>query len=79
MLTAFSVRKANLTIYIMPGATKYPDLLAKLGKHKASKGSCIYINKLSDVDMNVLEELVKIGYENMKAAHAGNTNMWHEQ
>ena len=79
MLTAFSVRKTNLTIYVMPGAEKYPELLAKLGKHKASKGSCIYINKLSDVDLKVLEELVKTGYENMKAAHTGNTNMWYEQ
>lgn len=79
MLTAFSVRKANLSIYIMPGVNNYPDQLAKLGKHKASNGSCLYINKLSDVDMKVLEELIKTAYTDMKAAHEGNTNMWYEK
>lgn len=78
MLSAFSVRKTNLTVYIMPGFDGYEELLAKLGKHKKSSGSCMYINKLADVDLKVLEELVKKSYQDMKKAHSGNTNMWYE-
>lgn len=57
-LDAFSPRKQNLTLYIMPGLNDYSELLDKLGKYKTSKG-CLYINKLSDVDMNVLKLLVQ--------------------
>lgn len=61
-LTAFSPRKQNLTLYITTyGFKEYQDLLAKLGKHKTSVG-CLYINKLADVDMKVLEELVSKAY-----------------
>jgi hypothetical protein len=49
-LTAFSPRKQNMTVYIMPGFAKYEQLLKKLGKHKTSV-SCLYINKLADVDI----------------------------
>lgn len=66
MLAAFSPRKQNLTLYIMPGPENYPELLAKLGKHKISRG-CLYINKLADVDMGVLEEIIQLSYEDMKA------------
>lgn len=58
-LTGFSPRKQNLTIYIMPGFSEYTDLLKDLGKHKISGGSCIYINKLSDVDLKVLAKIIK--------------------
>jgi hypothetical protein len=61
-LAAFSPRKQNLTLYIMPGANDYGDLLSKLGKHKTSKG-CLYINKLSDVDEDILKKLIKRSYE----------------
>jgi len=56
-LTGFSPRKQNLTLYIMSYLEKHKDLLKKLGKHKTGKG-CLYINKLDDVDMNVLKELI---------------------
>lgn len=56
-LIAFSPRKGKLTLYILNDATKYVDLLARLGKHKTSK-ACLYINKLADIDMSVLEELL---------------------
>ena len=56
-LTGFSPRKQNLTLYIMSYLEKHKDLLKKLGKHKTGKG-CLYINKLVDVDMNVLKELI---------------------
>ncbi|HEX7483990.1 MAG TPA: DUF1801 domain-containing protein [Candidatus Saccharimonadales bacterium] len=61
-LAAFSPRKQNLTLYIMPGFNDYSDLLDKLGKHKTSKG-CLYINKLSDVDADILKQLVKRSYD----------------
>lgn len=68
MLTAFSPRKANLTLYLMPGFEKVADLLAKLGKHKTSVG-CLYINKLADVDINVLEQVIDISFKEMKKLH----------
>ena len=57
-IAGFSPRKPNITIYLMPGFTEQAGLLAKLGKHKASK-SCLYIKKLDDVDLNVLKTLIK--------------------
>jgi hypothetical protein len=64
-LTGFSPRKQNLTIYIMMGFAKYPDLMKKLGKFKNS-GACLYINKLADVDIKVLKELITRSYKDMK-------------
>ena len=61
-LAAFSPRKQNLTLYFMSGFDTFlADQLAKLGKHKTSK-SCLYINRLSDVDPGVLEETVRKGF-----------------
>ena len=68
-LTGFSPRKQNLTLYIMPGFGDYSDLLKKLGKHKTSKG-CLYINKLVDIDMKVLEKLIKQSFTAMKKQHS---------
>lgn len=64
-LTGFSPRKAAMTIYIMPGYRDLDDKLARLGKHKTGK-SCLYINKLADVDMDVLEEIVLDGLAYMR-------------
>ncbi len=58
MKVGFSPRKQNLTLYIMDGFNSHEDLLKKLGKHKTGK-SCLYINKLEDVDQEVLKELVR--------------------
>ncbi len=57
-IAGFSPRKAALTVYITSDFEKYGDLIAKLGKHKASK-ACLYIKKLDDIDMQVLEALVR--------------------
>ena len=65
MLTGFSPRKQALTLYIMHGLEDYADLLAKLGKYKRGKG-CMYINKLDDVDLSVLEKLIEKSYVYMK-------------
>jgi hypothetical protein len=56
----FSPRKQNLTLYIPGTVSKQQSLLKKLGKHKTGKG-CLYINKLEDVDMAVLKEIIKKG------------------
>lgn len=67
-LTGFSPRKQNLTIYLMNGFDTYVDLLEKLGKYKTSV-SCLYINKLRDVDQTVLEDLIRDSYLSMQAQH----------
>ncbi|WP_042221171.1 DUF1801 domain-containing protein [Oceanobacillus manasiensis] len=58
MLVGFSPRKANFSLYFTTGDTEREALLAKFGKHKSGK-SCVYINKLDDVDESVLKELIK--------------------
>jgi len=68
-LVGFSPRKQNLTLYLMPGFDKYETLLAKLGKHKISVG-CLYINKLSDVDIKVLTEIITQAFADMKQIHS---------
>ncbi len=67
MLVGFSPRKQNLSLYIMHGNNDNP-LLEKLGKHKTSggMGGCLYINKLSDVDEEVLAMLVETSFDYMK-------------
>ena len=57
MLIGFSPRKQNLTLYLMGGFEKVEELLSRLGKHKTGKG-CLYIKRLSEVDLNVLQDLV---------------------
>ncbi len=57
----YSPRKANLVLYV-GGFPDYEALLARLGKHKGSK-ACLYINKLADVDVDVLEEIARRTWE----------------
>ena len=52
----FSPRKANLTVYLID-LQQHAGALKKLGKHKTG-GGCIYINKLSDIDIKVLEKMI---------------------
>src|SRR5215471_1189135 len=54
----FSPRKQDLTLYIMPGVERYPELMKKLGKYKTGR-SCLYIKKLEDVDLPALKQLIK--------------------
>lgn len=60
LATGFSPRKANLVLYIMPGYQNYGEMLDRLGKHKLGK-ACLYINKLADIDIAVLEEIIRAG------------------
>lgn len=57
----FSPRSANLVLYV-GGFPEYTDMLATLGRHKHGK-ACLYLNKLADVDLGVLEEIVRRSYE----------------
>jgi len=66
MLTWFSPRKTALTLYIMPGYNFDDDLMSKLGKHKVGK-SCLYIKKLSDVDIGVLEKIIERWIKHVRA------------
>lgn len=68
MITGFSPRKRDLTLYIMSGFGRYDELMGKLGKYKTGK-SCLYLKRLSDVDRAVLRELVSESVAYMRANH----------
>ena len=53
----FSPRKANLTLYLMINIKEQADILKKLGKYKTN-GGCLYVNKLEDIDLNVLKGMI---------------------
>jgi hypothetical protein len=55
----FSPRKANFSLHLVLDINKHAEILSKLGKHKTGKG-CLYINKLSDIDIKVLEKMIAI-------------------
>ena len=63
----FSPRKAQHSLYLMCGSPKeeaqFAPLLARLGKHSRGKG-CLYVNKLADIDLGVLEEMIALGWKN---------------
>ena len=71
MITGFSPRKTNLSLYIMPGYLDLEEKLSRLGKYKTGK-SCLYINKLSDVDTDVLKEIIAYGVDYIQ----GNYKTW---
>ena len=64
-VTGFSPRKQNLTLYIMSGFKRYNELMEKLGKHKTGS-SCLYVNRLEDLDMKILKELISESVKYMK-------------
>ena len=61
----FASRKADLTIYLVPGFTGVEAHLAKLGKHRMSK-ACLYVKRLSDIDLGVLEKMLKASAAEVK-------------
>jgi hypothetical protein len=69
MQVGFSPRKQSLTLYIMSGFSRYEELMKKLGKHKTGK-SCLYVNRLSDVDPVVLRKLIKQSVAHVKKSNA---------
>lgn len=76
MRTGFSPRKAKHSVYLMGGycdplaARQRESALARLGKYASGK-SCLYINKLADVDLAVLEELIASAWEGMARTYPG--------
>lgn len=68
MLTGFSPRKQNLSLYCMLGFDELKNELKKLGPHKTSV-SCLYIKRLSDVDVLVLKNIIQSSYLAMKTAY----------
>jgi hypothetical protein len=64
-LTGFSPRKQSLTLYLITYLEKNKEILKKLGKYKTGKG-CLYINKLEDVDLKVLKELITTSIKKLK-------------
>ena len=64
-LTGFSPRKQSLSLYIMSGFSKYDEILKRLGNYKTGK-SCLYINKIEDVHIDVLEELIESSISYLK-------------
>lgn len=61
LLTGFSPRAQNFSLYIMAGFDRYEPLMKKLGKHSTGK-TCLYIKRLSDIDIEVLKELITTSY-----------------
>lgn len=68
LMTGISPRKAALTLYVMGGFKQRPDLMARLGKYKTGK-SCLYVKRLSDIDMAVLEDLIAADIAYMRATY----------
>src|SRR5437870_2170117 len=64
-LIGFSPRKQSLVLYVMSGEDSHADLLAKLGKHSVGKG-CLYIKRLSDVDLPTLKRLINASVKRKK-------------
>ncbi len=60
----FSARKNALTLYCMSGFSQQDDLLKKLGSHKVGK-SCLYIKRLSDIDMDILAQIIQKDWDYM--------------
>ena len=65
LVVGFAPRKQNLVLYIMPGFSSHAALLSRLGKFRTGK-SCLYVNRLDDVDLRVLEELVRESVAEMR-------------
>jgi hypothetical protein len=64
LVTGFSPRKAELSIYIMPGYADFAPILSRLGPHRLGK-ACLYIKRLDKVDEGVLAELIAAGIADM--------------
>ena len=73
-LTGFSARKQNLTVYLMNGFEEYKTLLKKLGKSKTAK-SCLYIKRLSDIDLPTLRIMVDKSYRTVKKRYSKKVNL----
>ncbi len=62
----FYPRRGKITIYLMDGTVRYSELLARLGKHTSSR-VCVYIKRLSDIQLPILEQIVQQSYDYIKS------------
>lgn len=67
LAAGFSPRKQALTLYITSGFDEHDDLLTRLGRHRTGK-SCLYVKRLTDIDMDVLAELVRLSVKSVSAS-----------
>ena len=65
-IIGFYPRKGKITIYLMDGTVRYSELLARLGKHTTSR-VCVYIKRLNDLQLPILEQIVQQSYEYVKS------------
>jgi hypothetical protein len=65
-IIGFYPRKNKITVYLMDGTVRYSELLAQLGKHTTSR-VCVYIKRLSDIELSILEQIVQQSYEYIKS------------
>lgn len=70
-LAAFSPRKAAISLYFSLTPENREELIAKLGKHKPSKG-CIYVKKLADIDLEIVKKMVSLSVENLNKLYPSN-------
>ena len=64
LATGFAVAPRQITLYIMPGYTPFPDIMARLGKHRAGK-ACLYLTRLEDADEAALRDLIRAGLDDL--------------
>ena len=67
-LVGFSPRKQSLSLYLPAGFAEYGALLAALGKHRKG-ASCLYVNKLADIDLAILRKLIAGSFEHMRSRY----------
>ena len=65
-IIGFYARKGKITVYLMDGTARYSELLAGLGRHTTT-GYCLYIRRLSDIELPVLEQILHQSYEHIKS------------
>lgn len=65
-IISFYPRKDKITVYLMDGTVRYSKLLSKLGKHTTSR-VCVYLKRLSDIEMTILEKIVQQSYDYVKS------------
>jgi hypothetical protein len=69
--TGFAIRKTRISIYIMPGYQDFQSILNRIGKHKHGK-SCLYVNTLKDINLDVLRNLIRAGLDDMATRYTVN-------
>ncbi|MGE7184853.1 DUF1801 domain-containing protein [Peribacillus sp. NPDC006672] len=70
-LVGFSPRKAKISLYFTPGDKRRAELLQAFGKHTSGKG-CVYINKVADIEINVLKELINRSFKFLRETYPDN-------